>query len=150
MGAVSRIDNPQDEDLKALYQRLEAARHLASVLLVICAVLSLSSRVYVHGEGYAERPIAPMVLLLWTAGAVYIVSVAQSLRRPPSVRFALGVSILARLILIPSTPIQEDDIYRYLWDGRVVAEGVSPYLYSPVDVEALFSRSRRGPPFAQP
>ncbi len=114
--------------------------HLASVLLVICAVLSLSSRVYVHGEGYAERPIAAMVLLLWAAGVVYIVSVTQSLKRPPRVGFALGVSILARLILIPSTPIQEDDIYRYLWDGRVLAEGVSPYLYSPVDIETFESR----------
>ena len=34
---------------------------LATVLLVICCVLSLSSLTYVHGEGHETRPIAPLV-----------------------------------------------------------------------------------------
>jgi hypothetical protein len=42
--------------------------------------------------------------------------------------------VLSRLILIPSLPVLEDDYYRYLWDGGVVANGYNPFKYSPADV----------------
>lgn len=43
--------------------------------------------------------------------------------------FAIG--LFARLILIPSTPILEDDFYRYQWDGAVTAAGKNPFRYPP-------------------
>ena len=42
-------------------------------------------------------------------------------------------AVLARATLIFTTPVFENDYYRYLWDGRVVAHGVNPYQYSPLD-----------------
>ena len=30
-------------------------------------------------------------------------------------------------------PMLSDDVYRYVWDGRVQLEGVHPYRYAPVD-----------------
>jgi len=45
----------------------------------------------------------------------------------------LGVALLARLFLIPSQPTLSEDVYRYLWDGRLVAQGVNPYLHTPDD-----------------
>ncbi|MFZ1282255.1 MAG: glycosyltransferase 87 family protein [Ignavibacteriaceae bacterium] len=42
--------------------------------------------------------------------------------------------LLARVVLIPSSPILEDDFYRYLWDGTVTANGFNPYVQSPQDV----------------
>lgn len=44
--------------------------------------------------------------------------------------------IIFRIILIPTTPIASDDVYRYLWDGKVQANGINPYTYTPND-EAL-------------
>lgn len=44
--------------------------------------------------------------------------------------------IIFRIILIPTTPIASDDVYRYLWDGKVQANGINPYTYAPND-EAL-------------
>ena len=41
--------------------------------------------------------------------------------------------IVARLIVLFSPPVLENDFHRYLWDGRVLANGVNPYLYSPMD-----------------
>ena len=46
--------------------------------------------------------------------------------------FGLAVSI--RLVALFSTPILEIDYYRYIWDGKVVCESVSPYRYSPAQV----------------
>jgi hypothetical protein len=45
----------------------------------------------------------------------------------------IGVALLARLFLIPSQPTLSEDLYRYLWDGHLVARGVNPYLHAPED-----------------
>lgn len=43
--------------------------------------------------------------------------------------FTLGAIMLGLLLFTP--PTLSDDMYRYIWDGRVQAQGISPYLYSP-------------------
>ena len=40
-------------------------------------------------------------------------------------------SILFRLTLLFSPPSLSDDLYRYVWDGRMQNAGINPYLYSP-------------------
>jgi alpha-1,6-mannosyltransferase len=41
---------------------------------------------------------------------------------------------LFRLTIVPLDPPRlSTDIYRYIWDGRVQAAGINPYLYLPVD-----------------
>ncbi len=40
-------------------------------------------------------------------------------------------AILYRLLLVPTTPVLSSDMYRYIWDGRVQADGINPYLYAP-------------------
>ena len=43
--------------------------------------------------------------------------------------FALAVA--AQIALLFTRPALSDDMYRYLWDGRVQAQGISPYRYPP-------------------
>jgi alpha-1,6-mannosyltransferase len=57
--------------------------------------------------------------------------------RPPSEqgRALLTIIVVAlamRVLLLPGTPISTD-IFRYVWDGRVQAAGINPYLYVPAD-----------------
>src|SRR3990172_4761818 len=40
-------------------------------------------------------------------------------------------SIVFRAILLWTEPVLSDDLYRYVWDGRVQAAGLSPYLHAP-------------------
>ncbi len=42
-------------------------------------------------------------------------------------------ALVFRLTLVSLTPTLSDDIYRYLWDGRVQLAGVNPYRYAPND-----------------
>lgn len=39
----------------------------------------------------------------------------------------LGIGILCRLILFFGLPALSDDIYRFIWDGYLLKEGISPY-----------------------
>lgn len=45
----------------------------------------------------------------------------------------LGLALAMRLLLIGEQPFLSNDIYRYVWDGRVQAAGINPYLHVPVD-----------------
>jgi hypothetical protein len=50
----------------------------------------------------------------------------------------LTFAVLFRLSIIFSPPYLSDDIYRYIWDGRVQFAHINPYRYIPAD-EALAS-----------
>jgi len=41
------------------------------------------------------------------------------------------VAFLARVVLVPWPPFQSNDLYRYLWDGQVLARGLDPYVVVP-------------------
>ena len=41
--------------------------------------------------------------------------------------------ILFRLVLLATDPVLSDDIYRYLWDGKIFAAGINPYRFVPMD-----------------
>ena len=45
----------------------------------------------------------------------------------------VAFGILFRLTVVPHQVIGSDDIYRYLWDGKVAASGINPFTYLPTD-----------------
>jgi alpha-1,6-mannosyltransferase len=47
--------------------------------------------------------------------------------------FVLGVAAFMRLVFLFAPP-HSTDIYRYVWDGRVQADGINPYRYIPEDL----------------
>jgi hypothetical protein len=55
----------------------------------------------------------------------------------------LGAGALFRLVLVATPPVLSDDLYRYLWDGRVQAAGINPYLYPPNAPELTSLRDER-------
>lgn len=51
-------------------------------------------------------------------------------------RIVVGIVAVAGLMRVPvvcAPPYLSDDIYRYVWDGRVEANGINPYRYAPAD-----------------
>ena len=45
----------------------------------------------------------------------------------------LAIGILFRLVFLFVHPVGSPDYYRYVWDGKVQANGVNPYAYAPND-----------------
>jgi alpha-1,6-mannosyltransferase len=81
-------------------------------------------------------PVFVIVILL--QGAVWAVAAAVITRRTdrrPALVLILGAGILLRIIALPAPVFLSDDIYRYIWDGRVQAAGINPYRYIPIDRE---------------
>lgn len=42
-----------------------------------------------------------------------------------------GIGILFRFIFLMAIPNLSQDFYRFIWDGRLVLQGISPYLFTP-------------------
>ena len=69
---------------------------------------------------------------LFFAGSVVSLLAAQSLSGT-SRAFLLLCGALFRATLLFRAPDLSEDVYRYLWDGRVARAGISPYRYAPDD-----------------
>ncbi|HEX2173802.1 MAG TPA: glycosyltransferase family 87 protein, partial [Dehalococcoidia bacterium] len=73
--------------------------------------------------------------------AVYLVAATYLLRlRGPASRglliWIVAIGVLLRLISFWPDPRHSDDLYRYIWDGKLINAGLNPYLY-PADDPAL-------------
>jgi hypothetical protein len=76
-----------------------------------------------------------LVIVLLVCGLVYLGMVYLALRNWAAfpIWYITLIAVCARLILLPSQPLFDDDIHRYIWDGRVMSYGVNPYAYAPAD-----------------
>lgn len=120
---------------------------LIAQALIYVVIASLSSRFEFYAD-FQQRPMLLVLGLLATAFVLHIVSLRSALLESDLsaiTRHVLLGGVLFRAILLPSSPIQEVDIYRYLWDGAVVASGHNPYRLSPQQVLELRKDSEGSP-----
>ena len=99
--------------------------------LVLAGALAAASRIDARGD--AGLFVALMVVAAGAyAGALFVVR-----RGPPTDGRALAaciaVGVAARVVVAGGAPLVSDDVYRYLWDGRVQQFGLSPYEAVPDD-----------------
>ena len=85
--------------------------------------------------GWLDQIGLPLPRLLLPAAAFLAYGAAglTARRTAPPVALIWTVAIAARVVLLPLTPELSDDIYRYLWDGHLLTQGVNPYAHPPGD-----------------
>ncbi len=107
----------------------------------------LSVPLYVGLSYYTHRSNFPLLigqffllfllysLLLWTQGA--FIFFRNNFSNSPIPSFSIPLSLLLtcaiglRLLLLPSLPNLSDDYFRFIWDGRLLNQGISPFLQIP-------------------
>ena len=123
---VSRQDVSQPDDPT---EKVELLDQLTPYLLFISTVLLIAGSVWSlpHGDFLNEPTAVPQ--FWWGMGFMGVGFVlAWGLRSVTAVWF-WSVAIATRLLLLTMTP--GDDIWRYLWEGYLQTQGISPYDYAP-------------------
>jgi len=94
-----------------------------------------------HTLTYDAHPNSTQIILFVSQriliGILFFIAIININKLPIKetwIAWIIFTGLFARLILIPSSPILEDDFYRYLWDGAVTANEFNPYVFSPQDV----------------
>jgi hypothetical protein len=64
---------------------------------------------------------------------IYAARCAANVPARTGLVIVIGFAIAMRLALVGIEPLFSTDIYRYVWDGRVQAAGINPYLHVPAD-----------------
>jgi hypothetical protein len=115
-------------------------------LLAIVGVAMLAPYLYaLHLQDLRQHTIQ-FEIAFFAAFALYAGATALVLRmevfsrRVLAASFALALAIQGLLLFTP--PTLSDDMYRYVWDGRVQAQGTSPYQYPPDAPELRSLRDR--------
>ena len=73
--------------------------------------------------------------------ALVTLPVGLSVRKATQIVFVIGV--IARLLMLPHPA--SDDVNRYLWEGRLLAAGLSPYAHAPTDPDDPAADAFRDP-----
>ncbi|MEJ2086758.1 MAG: hypothetical protein P8Y44_14000, partial [Acidobacteriota bacterium] len=112
------------------FEQSKATRYAVSR----AAILPIAAHAAFLGLYDLQRNLA-WTLLIATVGFIGVISAEKRLRRaePLTIGSILWVGLLLRLLVLPIEPSLSNDVYRYLWDGNVVAQGFNPYLLPPED-----------------
>jgi alpha-1,6-mannosyltransferase len=107
------------------------SRRVCALGLVMLVALTICSRTF------SSRGAPSFLIPLAVAGIAYLLAIREffstSNFRPRIVVIGLGLAALWHLPFLLTTPGSDDDIHRYLWDGRVQRLGYNPYVVIPND-----------------
>jgi len=95
--------------------------------------LALLAAVYISRDSTFPLYLALYLAmsLPWLVGS--FVAVREKSSRGSDIAFVLGVAAILRAFFLLTDPVLSDDVFRYVWDGRVQHAGINPYLYAPDD-----------------
>jgi hypothetical protein len=112
----------------------------AGLLLIgVHIALTMVSHDFALGRPLEEEPILLFTGLLLAGSAVFLAAVF-SLRSTAETKglllWVIAVGLALRGIMFASSPVLEDDYFRYLLDGAVTAHGLNPYRFAPSELRS--------------
>lgn len=111
--------------------RLAPSRRLYILGVILLLALAICSR------KFSSRGAPSFIIPLAVAGIAYLLSIREFFSTPtfPKRIIIIGLVLAAgwHLLFLRMPPGPDDDVHRYLWDGRVQRLGYNPYFVVPSD-----------------
>ncbi len=101
---------------------LQSNLHFFVVLILLFCLVYLG---YFFDRSQFFALLASFTILF--AGTYYLIAINKKV----TLKELFYLGILFRLLLLLSIPFLSQDFYRFIWDGRLVFEGINPYQFTP-------------------
>lgn len=106
-----------------MYEKVERLAGTGGLILLGIATLVL-------GYGPERAQFYPLAIA-WAAGFLGLLLLRPWSRNGMRLHHILFIGLGLRLLLLFSFPTLSDDIYRFLWDGHCLHQGIDPFAYTP-------------------
>ena len=120
---------PSDVQLHSFY--------VTQLRLITCGVLSSIAYIYlaINSQEYAQATLSQLLMVSGLCAALSIWAYLHYSHHSVEVSWPLIFifAVIFRIIGWFAFPILEDDVFRYMWDGRMTVETGSPYGLVPAD-----------------
>jgi len=129
MLTIPRADNPA-ASREANVRGVNAKLRVTAITLALIVIAGLVLLLVRPARDPAQVRPLPLLIGAWMA----FIAAAWLLRKVPlrsAVALILLGGIAVQLAAVSAPPQNSNDLYRYIWDGRVQAAGVDPYAYVP-------------------
>jgi alpha-1,6-mannosyltransferase len=111
--------------------RVTPSRRLYILGIILLVALAICAR------KFNSRGAPSFMIPLAVAGGAYLLAIREFFRTPTFPKRVIVVVLLLaaawQLLFLRQAPGTDDDIHRYVWDGRVQRLGYNPYLVVPND-----------------
>ena len=110
-----------------------------SVINILLLVLSLVGYIILSITENPAVNFAQYMIIIIPVYILYLYFVLRILKTGISgvgnILLVLVFGLIFRVLLISQDPWFSNDVYRYIWDGRVSAAGINPYQYPPDHIQ---------------
>ncbi len=96
------------------------------ILFLLITILSYN-KAYIHA----------LLFLYLVSFLPFVLVLCQGPQMTLSIRAVFVTGVIFRLTLLGSFPVFSDDVFRYLWEGKVQLHGINPYIVAPADTVTL-------------
>jgi hypothetical protein len=116
----------------------ESSPKYAQIALIVAGLSLLGIYGYMSLREDLLTPVWLYLFLYGLAFGWYIYSAARIVpgieaKAKAFIPIIVVFGILFRLVLVPAPPSISTDIYRYVWDGRLINHDINPYRWAPYD-----------------
>ena len=112
---------------RTMTEREGAAAAVGVALLAVALTIGM-----MHGRTHSDL-LFYVCALAQSGLSVAAGRLAAGAERRSALVILVGAAILLRLYFVAEAPTLSGDVYRYIWDGRVVNAGFNPYAHVPAD-----------------
>lgn len=105
--------------------------------ILLAALFGAISRI----DGLVDR--IGLFLALFALAFIVYISVLIAVRGSSAggrglLLYVFVIAVICRAVLVPTEPAMSTDIYRYLWEGRMIVHGFNPFAQPPDSPELAF------------
>lgn len=96
-----------------------------TIAAIVLLLLMLDSGYFVERKDFTH-----LILVYSSAFAVYFY-ILKTVKQKEDIEFWIKMALILRGVLLFSLPHFSEDIYRFIWDGRLTNMGINPFNFKP-------------------